>query len=257
MPDPTTTPDDPDNTNKVAPSEQQVEDSGPIDINELLESTRKLFEPEDLARSFEQAGYSPDAPDAPDAPEKSEIPRSSVSARVQSGGDTRGRDEAKSGAGQVTPFVGSSSANDTPAHAEPTESGVGQSTVEAANTVVGAAADSDIDGAHNDPVDTDHVSPDGDAPRPGARRGLNALSVVALLLALTLSPAAVVFGYISLGQARRASQRGEGVALWAIGVGWVVLASWVVLIASLLWVGQEQGVTMESLRELIELFRLP
>ena len=83
---------------------------------------------------------------------------------------------------------------------------------------------------------------------PRKRSGINVLSVVALVMAITLSPLAVVFGYLALGQTRRASQRGEGIALWAIGLGWLALAVWVVAIGALVAIGLERGVTWEDLQ---------
>jgi len=104
---------------------------------------------------------------------------------------------------------------------------------------------------------TTDTDTDTDTDIPAPPRGVNLLSIVALVLAFTLSPLAVVFGYIALGQTRRANQRGETLAVWAIGIGWVVVAAWVAVFVALWWIGVERGVTLESLRELVELFRLP
>jgi hypothetical protein len=185
-------------------------ESEPIDVNELLESTRKLFEPEELQRAMEQAGYTPE-------------PVTSVSENSDS-----------------HPEQSDNIAGIANQHAEQNDA----------------------------PGDDDEVPPgDGDTVDEGTEldtaaehaqlKGFNVLSVVALVLAIALSPLAVIFGYIALGQARRARQRGEIFALWAIGLGWVVLAAWVVLVASLVWIGYQQGITLDSLREFIELFRLP
>jgi len=77
---------------------------------------------------------------------------------------------------------------------------------------------------------------DVDPPAPGPR-GFNILAAVSLLLALALSPLAVVFGYIAAGQARRAHQRGEAVAWVAVVLGWLVLVGWVVagITAWIIW----------------------
>jgi hypothetical protein len=88
-------------------------------------------------------------------------------------------------------------------------------------------------------------------------RGLNVLAVVSLVLAIALSPLALLFGYIALGQSRRAGQRGEQLALWAIGLGWLVFAGWLILAGSLVWIGVERGITLESLSEFIEFFSVP
>ena len=61
------------------------------------------------------------------------------------------------------------------------------------------------------------------------RTGLNILSVISLILALTLSPFAMVFGYIAVGQTRRARQRGEALAWVSVGLGWLWTIGWVVL----------------------------
>jgi uncharacterized membrane protein len=48
---------------------------------------------------------------------------------------------------------------------------------------------------------------------------------VSLVLAIAVSPLAMIFGYIAIGQIRRHSQRGEGLAWAAVGLGWI----WAVL----------------------------
>ena len=67
----------------------------------------------------------------------------------------------------------------------------------------------------------------------GVRSGLNILSVISLILALALSPFAMVFGYAAVGQSRRAHQRGESLAWVAVGLGWLWTVGWVVLAISL------------------------
>lgn len=67
----------------------------------------------------------------------------------------------------------------------------------------------------------------------GPRSGLNILSVISLILALALSPFAMVFGYAAVGQSRRAHQRGESLAWVAVGLGWLWTVGWVVLGISL------------------------
>ena len=67
----------------------------------------------------------------------------------------------------------------------------------------------------------------------GVRSGLNILSVISLILALSLSPFAMVFGYAAVGQSRRAHQRGESLAWVAVGLGWLWTVGWVVLAISL------------------------
>lgn len=71
------------------------------------------------------------------------------------------------------------------------------------------------------------------AQREKARSGLNILSVISLILALTLSPFAMVFGYAAVGQSRRAHQHGESLAWVAVGLGWLWTVGWVVLGISL------------------------
>jgi hypothetical protein len=71
-------------------------------------------------------------------------------------------------------------------------------------------------------------SESGDQPVPSPQ-GFNVLAIVSLILALVASPLTIIFGYIAVGQARRANQRGEGIAWVAIGLGWAWLIAWVVL----------------------------
>ena len=49
----------------------------------------------------------------------------------------------------------------------------------------------------------------------------NILALVSLLLGLALSPLAMVFGYLALGQIKRSNQAGETAALAAIVLGWI------------------------------------
>ena len=76
-------------------------------------------------------------------------------------------------------------------------------------------------------------SDDLSAESKGPRSGLNILSVISLILALALSPFAMVFGYAAVGQSRRAHQRGESLAWVAVGLGWLWTVGWVVLGISL------------------------
>ena len=71
-----------------------------------------------------------------------------------------------------------------------------------------------------------------------ALSGWNVLSIVSLVLALALSPLAVVFGYLAVGQIRRSAQRGEALAWVAVALGWVWAVSYVVagVVLALTWV---------------------
>jgi uncharacterized membrane protein len=51
---------------------------------------------------------------------------------------------------------------------------------------------------------------------------------VSLVLALALSPLAVVFGYLAVGQIRRSAQRGEAIAWVAVALGWLWAVAYVV-----------------------------
>ena len=85
-----------------------------------------------------------------------------------------------------------------------------------------------------DDADDDH---EGSPPPEDSRgqdtaspkSGLNILSIIALLLALAVSPFAMIFGYIAVGQARRSHQRGEAVAWVAVGLGWLWTIAYVVI----------------------------
>ena len=63
---------------------------------------------------------------------------------------------------------------------------------------------------------------------PRSPAGVNILSIVSLVLALTVSPFAVLFGYLSIGQIRRSRQRGQALAWVAIGLGWLWLVAYTV-----------------------------
>jgi len=95
-------------------------------------------------------------------------------------------------------------------------------------------------GTHESAAETDELegssSPDPsnnasveDPERSPAQSGLNILSVLSLVLSLTLSPFAMVFGYIAVGQIRRSRQRGEVLAWISVGLGWFWTLGFVVL----------------------------
>ena len=69
--------------------------------------------------------------------------------------------------------------------------------------------------------------------RRRARKRLNVLAPLAFLLSLVASPLAVVFGYLSIGQIRRADQRGAPLAWVAIGLGWLWVALFAVVLGAL------------------------
>ena len=246
MSDPTTPPGEPDSGDSVSPEESPGTDSGPIDVRELLESTRKLFEPEDIQRAMAQAGYAPESSSEVSSEESDSGNSADRLSTLESAPDTSDTtDTGEPEDSMVESVPGPVTAEEEVVAVEPegteapTEDSSPLSADEPVQEVVVEAIDADT--AEEEP----------------ALRGVNVLSIVAFVLAIALSPLAVVFGYIALGQTRRARQRGETLALWAIGLGWLVFAAWVVVIASLVWIGWQQGITVESLRQLIELFSLP
>ena len=231
MSHPTTPPPDDGRVDEVPTESTSEADSEPIDVNELLESTRQLFEPEELQRAMEQAGYTPE-PDVETSNESQD-----------------NAEEADEQASLDTPDLVEGEPDTNPGDEEPGE----EETAETGDTAV--EPEEDRTAADGNGVD---ASADGViVAEEHQLKGVNVLSIVAFILALALSPLAVIFGYIALGQTRRARQRGETLALWAIGLGWIVFAAWVVLITSLVWIGYQQGITVDSLREFIELFGLP
>jgi hypothetical protein len=76
---------------------------------------------------------------------------------------------------------------------------------------------------------TTDATPEEDSNRTPVQAGLNILSVISSVLALTLSPFAMIFGYIAVGQIRRAHQRGEALAWISVGFGWLWTIGYVVL----------------------------
>lgn len=177
-----------------------ADDTGPIDVHELLESTRKLFDQDEVTQALERVGL------------------------------------ADLTATETEPVEGG---DQFPAKA--TEQHPPESTVEP----------SAID-TTTEPTESD--DPSEELP---ARRGVNILAIVSLLLALVLSPLALIFGYIALGQTRRANQRGEALALWGIGLGWLVFAAWAIGLGALWWIAAEEGITFDALGELIDFLRIP
>ncbi len=83
----------------------------------------------------------------------------------------------------------------------------------------------DSSSATKDQANDDAEGNQGEQVTPGR---LNVLAVISLILALTASPLSVVFGYLAVGQIRRANQRGESMAWVAVGLGWLWLIAWIV-----------------------------
>lgn len=249
MSDPTTPPNDPHRDDDAIDGDTEQLDSEPIDVKELLESTRKLFEPEELRRSMEQAGYTPE-PSASNADEPTEDSDETGEADEE---DTTDQVE-----GEPETPAGEQDPEDEPADDVNDTAPEPDTSVDASVDVPADSADQpESDEPAADELVAGELAEGEIAHAEPPLKGLNILSIVAFVLALALSPLAVLFGYIALGQTRRARQRGETLALWAIGLGWLVFAAWVVLIASLIWIGYQQGITVDSLREFIELFSLP
>lgn len=73
------------------------------------------------------------------------------------------------------------------------------------------------------------VVPEDTAKQIPGRTGVNILSVISLVLAVVLSPFAMIFGYIAVGQIRRSHQRGEALAWISVGFGWLWTIGYVVL----------------------------
>lgn len=212
-----------------APEDSPELEPDPIDVRELLESTKKLFEPADIQRALEQGGYTEEgATTGSHVVAAEDDPRTAV---------RDGKPEVDGATNTPWPLPITASSTDDNSEMVP------QPAAEVTRDDQGAT-EADSDGAQ-------------DVNETATRRGLNVLSVVAMILVVALSPLAVIFGYIALGQLRRANQRGEALALWAIGLGWVVLALWSVLIGALIWIGWQEGITVDALSELIELFTLP
>lgn len=200
-PDPDATPGE--STDGVQPDSV---DTGPIDVHELLETTRKLFDSDEISDALERAGFG-----------ALDEPRSTPSLSPDTGPDT-----------EVIPPVGATSEPSSPHESVDDES-------------------QDDEGEVSESRDDTTTS----------RRGINLLAIASLVLAFTLSPLALVFGYIALGQTRRAGQRGEALALWGIGLGWLVFAAWAVAVGSIWWIAANEGITFDALGELVDFLRIP
>jgi len=239
--DPTTPPRDHERDPEVPTADAAQLDSEPIDVKELLESTRKLFEPEELQRAMEQAGYTPEP--SINAADKAEDDSE------ESGGAAHAETTDQVDDDPATPAIDQGPEDEPAVDPEKT-------TPEPDVTVDGADKFETDELVDDEPASDEPGTGEGEHEEPPLK-GVNILSIVAFILALALSPLALIFGYIALGQLRRARQRGETLALWAIGLGWLVFAAWVIVVASLLWIGYQQGMTVDSLREFIDLFSLP
>jgi len=63
------------------------------------------------------------------------------------------------------------------------------------------------------------------APRP-----TNTLAIVAFVLAFFVSIAAIICGYIALGQIKRTGEGGHGLALAAVIIGWVSIGLSIIVV---------------------------
>jgi len=88
------------------------------------------------------------------------------------------------------------------------------------------------------PADTESVVDKVDAPSHRGKRW-NILSILAFLAALVASPLAMPFGYVALRQIRQSDQSGTTLAWLSIGLGWLWLASYAVVITALLTIWAE------------------
>jgi peptidyl-prolyl cis-trans isomerase B (cyclophilin B) len=61
----------------------------------------------------------------------------------------------------------------------------------------------------------------------------NTLSIVAFILAFVVSIGAVICGHIALSQIKRTGERGRGLAIWALVLGYLGIAIGVLLVV--LW----------------------
>jgi hypothetical protein len=76
---------------------------------------------------------------------------------------------------------------------------------------------------------------------PSSHRGKrwNILAILAFIAGLVVSPLAMPFGYVALGQIRKSDQSGATLAWIAVGLGWLWLASYAVVISAALTIWAE------------------
>jgi len=76
---------------------------------------------------------------------------------------------------------------------------------------------------------------------PSSHRGKrwNILAILAFVAGLVISPLAMPFGYVALRQIRKSDQLGTTLAWIAVGLGWLWLASYAVLISAALTIWSE------------------
>ncbi len=88
------------------------------------------------------------------------------------------------------------------------------------------------------PVDTETVD---EAVEAASHRGKrwNILAILSFVAALVASPLAMPFGYVALRQIRKSDQSGTTLAWISVGLGWLWLASYAVVITALLTIWAE------------------
>jgi hypothetical protein len=67
----------------------------------------------------------------------------------------------------------------------------------------------------------------------------NILAILALIAAAVVSPLAMPFGYVALRQIAKSDQSGTTIAWIAVGLGWLWLAGYIVVISALFTIWSE------------------
>lgn len=59
--------------------------------------------------------------------------------------------------------------------------------------------------------------------------GTNSMAITSLITGLTIAPLGIIFGHIALSQIKRTGQDGKGMAIAGLVLGYVALASWIIV----------------------------
>ena len=71
-------------------------------------------------------------------------------------------------------------------------------------------------------------------PQPAAAKGFNVFAVLSIVFVWFAGILGLIFGYIALSQIKRTGERGHGLAVTAVVLGWIAVALSVAIVVMLL-----------------------
>ena len=76
--------------------------------------------------------------------------------------------------------------------------------------------------------------PQAGLQQPGPNAPLNTLSIVGFILAFIVAPVGAILGHVSLSQIKKRFERGRGLALAAVIIGWIATGIWFITVIGMI-----------------------